>query len=702
MAYNFDNLEKEIRMGMNLIDRDEYTASIKAISHIAAQTVCKTLGPYAHTTIIDDGNFTYPTKDGWSILQRIRFQDPTHNSIFNMLKNISFRIVDKVGDGTTTAMVTADHFLDCMDEALKKDQVWSSYRQADIVSALNDVRDMVIKDLEEHAVQIAPDPSEESPDYQSIHDVAYISSNGNEKLASIMQTIYQKTGNPNVIVDMDGGKEISYEIQTGYRLDCSFLMSERYSNTSEHYYNTNGREHMLVIFDHNVTYQRHAEMINFLLGIAQRTQRPIILMAPYFDDVISSQFSIMVQQSLKENPNSIPGLMIVQIPDVTRKAQKDAFMDFAALASVSPVTATTVKIFTEMRHNDTAKEETDKIHDKIMEMPEYSQFTTAQQLLDSCYGTVKDATIGKNFFTLTNINYDSVLYKERLALVQKEYDDAKKAAAESPTNLNKAFLEASQRLNKLSGALGVIHVGGVTDLERQCNRDIVDDTFLACRSAYENGVVAGLNLGVLASMHRVDQQKLSTLQNFALKVLHDSYERTAMDILSNKYHDVDAKCWDFFGNHLTASELIDTMEDAIVRGELTCYDIEAEAAYDSAIPSVCNSVSTDIEILYGITSILGMVLTSDQYMSVNRMYDKQAAIRQQEALNERTMTANVETVMKAIDGYFYTHPTSMIGAIAKRLENTVETPVYQTPTTVMGGTNNGQDVMMEYDRRKYD
>ena len=53
----YGTLLKEIRMGMNLVDRDEFNATISAISHIAADTVKKTLGPYAHTTIIDDGNF---------------------------------------------------------------------------------------------------------------------------------------------------------------------------------------------------------------------------------------------------------------------------------------------------------------------------------------------------------------------------------------------------------------------------------------------------------------------------------------------------------------------------------------------------------------------------------------------------------------------------------------------------------------------
>src|SRR5699024_8415252 len=99
----------------------------------------------------------------------------------------------------------------------------------------------------------------------------------------------------------------------------------------------------------------------------------------------------------------------------------------------------------------------------------------------------------------------------------------------------KEYLEASQRLNKLSGALGVIHVGGTTDLERQCTRDTVDDTFRACRSAYENGVLPGLNMGTLTSIREILSDKtLSEIDRSTLSMLYRAYKETALDVLRNK------------------------------------------------------------------------------------------------------------------------------------------------------------------------
>jgi chaperonin GroEL len=644
-------------MGMNLIERDEFTATIQAISHIAAETVGRTLGPYAHTTIIDDGNFTYPTKDGWSILQRLRFQDPTHQSIFTMLKNISFRIVDKVGDGTTTAMVTADHFMHHLNDRMNSGLL-KQYRQADIVEALDHVRDLIVKDLQEHCISIAPGPDEENPTYDQIYNVAYISSNGNRQLATIMQEIYQKTGNPNIIIDMDGGKDLSYEIQRGYRLDCSFLMHERYINTSEKYYDTMGNDHMLVIFDHNVSYQKHGEFIQALVDRSVILKKPLILMAPYYDDVMASMFTVAVQQQLKDHPNTIPGLMVIQIPEMTRGDQRNAVLDLAALANTPITTATKVKIFMEMRHNDKITDETDRINDPVMQLDEY-HFATAQALMESCIGSVDDAVIGKNFFRLSRINTESITYKERYAKAKAEFEEAKKEAEKSPTSFTKAFVEASQRLNKLSGALGLIHVGGLTDLERQCLRDSVDDTFLACRSAYENGIVSGLNLGALASIVRVrESYDLTELENEAIDILYQSYRSTTLDIMGNKGQ---GRLWALNGvtsnsgrpedYQYNAPDVIDEMIDLVIEKPATSYDIVTETVSTEDIPTVCNSVSTDIEILYGITSILGMTLTSDQYMSVSRMYDKTAATRQQEALNQRADALKVQTTLSSLNDW---------------------------------------------------
>lgn len=693
---DFANMEEEIRMGMNLVDHTEFKATIQAISHIAAETVKKTLGPYAHTTIIDDGHFTYPTKDGWSVLSRLTFQDPTHNSIFNVLKNISFRIVDKVGDGTTTAMVAADHFITSM---MKEERFQTSYRQKDIVDALDRVRDLLVSELQKIAIQIAPTAAVRTMDsYQSIYDVAYTSSNGNAKLARIMQEIYFQTNNPNVLVDMEGGNDLSYEIQTGYRLDCLHLMHERYVNTNEGYYNSMKIPHMFIIFDHSVNYQRHSEMIDIVIRYAQQKGAVPVIMAPYFDDIISAQFAQNINEMLKRNPNTIPGLFIIQTPEATTKLQRQYISDFAALANIPITDSAKVKIFAELRHNERVTDPTEKINDPAMQVDGYN-YTTAQALMESCCGIVSDFTLGKNFIALAEANKNSIRYKEKLAEAQEAYEQASAQIKDSPTSLMKEYLDASQRLNKLSGALGVIHVGGASDLERQCTRDSVDDTFRACRSAYENGVVPGLNLGTLVAIRRLkdraEELHLSELDMEALGMLYDAMFETAMDVLQNKKGP--EEIWEtnglkvFHNNGYPAHILMDELVDQVETGQVTGYDIVHECASAAKIPPVINSVSTDIEILYAIVSILGTILTSDQYLSVSRMYDKTAAIRHQEKQNELSTRNKVNAILTTVSEYLITHPE-----LAELL------PFRSQVTPQMSGIHDTESMLCQYDTRAHE
>src|SRR5574344_917106 len=105
-------LYDEVKSCANIISGDEYKKLFCTIAKVVSDVVSQTLGPYGSTTIIDDGSgFTYPTKDGWSCMNRIRFNDPDYNTIFCIIKQVSVNSVSTGGEGTTTAMIATSAFL---------------------------------------------------------------------------------------------------------------------------------------------------------------------------------------------------------------------------------------------------------------------------------------------------------------------------------------------------------------------------------------------------------------------------------------------------------------------------------------------------------------------------------------------------------------------------------------------------------------
>lgn len=635
----------ETKVGLNLVDDEEFGLNLQVVANVAADVVKKTLGPFAKTTVLDDGAFIYPTKDGYSVLSRLRFSDPVQQSIFRMLNQIPFRIVDKVGDGTTTAMVTAAYFINKFRET----EELLNYRQTEIIDTMKGIQSMMISELRNSAVSISGDDT-----YESVYNVAKVSSNGNETLARIVQDIYKQTNNPNILVDMNGNENgVSYEIQEGYRLDCSVLMKERYINTSEGYYSTGGHPHLFIIFNHNVTYNMHSNMINACLTTMRARSahtgvgHSLVIMAPYFDDIISATISTAVNTMLQKNPNSIPDVMLVQVPELSRMQQRKFLSDFAAAGDLPITDATKVKVYEQLRHNAMAGE-TEQIHDPTLDIPEYENLTI-QDLINTCLGTVTDATFGKNFVTIDKINTESVRYKSALASAKEDLEEATKKSSGASTTLMKDLMEAQDRMNRLSGKLGIIHVGGGSDLERKCTMDSVDDTFRACRSAYTDGIVPGMNMASIQALRECEntvEYNYGKLGALLWKVLIDSYYATTSDIIANGYRTLNSIRHN--DTLMTPLEFAHEISDLIWIDKIGSYDLVTGRTSSPGVITVCNSVETDIEILNAIMSVLNLILTSDQYLSVARYYDKTAAMKAQSIQNKKELEEKISTAVDVV------------------------------------------------------
>ena len=157
-------------------------------------------------------------------------------------------------------------------------------------------------------------------------------------------------------------------------------------------------------------------------------------------------------------------------------------------------------------------------------------------------------------------------------------------------------------------------------------------------------------------------------------MLYRAYKSTTKDILTNKKKEGTWKWTD--EEEKNADDLINTIINKVDAGEISGYDVVSEEILTDTIPAVSNSSATDVEILYAIIGILGMILTSDQYLSVNRMYDKSAAIRQQEMLNELTTKNQVNSILTAIDEYISTNGESSVIQILQAFLKSKESSPY--------------------------
>jgi chaperonin GroEL (HSP60 family) len=226
------------------------------------------------------------------------------------------------------------------------------------------------------------------------------------------------------------------------------------------------------------------------------------------------------------------------------------------------------------------------------------------------------------------------MYEETVKEVNEAYLAAKdKANKVIGTTLTKDYMDIHQRYVKLLGKIGVINIGAPSDLEKWYLKDPIDDAVLACRSAYDNGYIRGMNFAILK--HITDlvstvyddipgytpAPRSLRLKEILLDVLFESFAAIPLAVMKNKYqYDIsrDVKFITTAEGDLAEYSLPLTSEEIIeiaVKDGYS-YDLITETCVqDIAKATNINSISTDIEILRAIVSILSTVLTSNQYIT---------------------------------------------------------------------------------------
>lgn len=628
---------EEIVSGSNVLTESEYKNIVLAITEYACSIVTKTLGPYGKTTNIDDSTFTAPTKDGWTVLRNLRFSDPLYNSIYNVINQISFDLVTKVGDGTTSALTGANVFLHAiLAKLMDHESALYNLRQSDILKLIEDCKDKIIKALHASPEIRRIDPEDEA--FEDIRKIAYISSNGNDELSETIQNIYKATKNPNIYVTLDAGDSLEYEIQEGYKYDGGVLNHKVYVNSENGTYMVD-TPILVAVFNHNVTYNEHSKIISALSKYATQRNTSVLIIAPYFDDIISNILATTINSYVQQR--QVPNVICMQCGMATM-ADKLAMSDLVLLTNGQMFDYGKVRALNVTMHNMDPKNVQNKIEDDLLDIEQYN-FENPEQMIMQCIGHINRAVIGEKYIIIQNyetiVNKD--LYDQVIREIEEEFTEISRRTNKSSNMLSKDYMQAQQRYIKMLGKMGTIKVGGTTELAKHCLKDSVDDAVLACRSAFNNGYIRGLNLTtineincLIYSLERETAEEKRDLkwqrEMETLNMFKDVFVEMSLYVLRNKYPDVwdpttgsmKEQSYEVTNEHAyqkksmkTNTELLNTAAGLNMTFDLVTDTITEEW-------TVINSLATDVEILNSMVGVLSLFLTSDQFVSLNKSYDK--------------------------------------------------------------------------------
>ena len=635
----------------NVIDEQTFKESITDIFNMLSGIVGKTLGPYGGITWIEEMGAYHPTKDGFTVLKNIRFNNRKNNTILNFINSISHQMVMKVGDGSTTAIVAAHEFLDCIMK-LGKDSLLYKLRPKDISWYISSLTDRLADEIQKNSTAVT-----EKDFVQIMGRVARIATNDNEEFTQFIEDIYRESGPETYI-----SKRLSMTDVSEYQImDGMFYIAGRYADKI--YCNSdNGAkcriENPLILCFNFTLGNEHWDVIKLGLRYMMEKEpgRRMVVIAPnydqYFMDHIRSDtqdFITAYQQ--QSSGGAIPFPMVFVRNPFFKSVERVIYDDlppFLGTRMISPLDVEGLlkeiteyyKVASFYNQTQNAIEETIKAREQLTttrikqglnprdpvflnslpEIPTLPQDNgdsiriVLQDKVGAWFGTCGTISIGAETVEFYDLNKKNEGVIEAHRLDAKDQYQKELNSIENYRYITKEYIEAQERLSRISCKSAIIRVGGNSDLEKKLNDDTLDDAIRACRSTIVYGYNLGNNYAIFRAIDKVREHCKLLYEEAGSKDMKIFIE--ILDILKEAFYRVIYKIHYNKNNEITLDEVKEITNRGLEQDK--CYDLNTEEYTEYII----NSSRTDIEILKAAISIIGTIISANQYLAVEITKEK--------------------------------------------------------------------------------
>jgi chaperonin GroEL len=462
---------------------------IDGISKIA-NAVKSTLGPRGNTVLIESPEHTHGIT-----VTKDGVTVAKAVSLMDPVENLAVRMMKEAADKTATLAGDGTTTAIVLTEALVKNGTCSlgeDTNRTEVLRALVDETKWVVNELRKKSHEV---------DKDKLRDVAIISANNDNKIGKIIADVYESVGEDGIVtVEKSQTSETYFETTNGIKVDRGYL-SPLFINDQ--------RKDECILEDVHILVS-DAE-INNILQI-ENILKPIIaegkkllIIAPCANNVTNTLAANVMKRNLK--------ICAITPPSFGYK-QHELMQDIALSVGAT--------YFSEKTGDD-------------LSIINFADLGHAAKVIVG-----RDSTVILKDETTTN----QTEIEERVKELWVAHENATKKA-------DKEFIES--RIASLTGGIGVIYVGGNTDLEQKELYDRVDDAVCAVKSALEEGILPGSGLALYRMAQEFEKKLMfKNVKNKNLKIayaiLSQSLKAPLTQILSNAGLDVkevykDVKGW---------------------------------------------------------------------------------------------------------------------------------------------------------------
>ena len=421
----------------NLIFKEQ--ARQKLIKGIAtmSEAVKSTLGPNGNTVLIESPSHTHGITVTKDGVTVAKSVD-----LMDPVENLAVRMMKEAADRTATSAGDGTTTAIVLTEALVfagLEHITDKLNRTEVLRQLSILTDKTVKELKKKSKKL---------NKKMLLDVATISANNDHDTGDIISQVYKQVGDTGVVtVEKSQTSETYAETTSGLKVDRGY-MSPLFINDSKKD-ECILEDVMVMVAD--VDIENILQIENVLKPIIQEGKK-LLIIAPCGTNVVNTLAANVMKNNLK--------ICAVQPPNFGYK-QHELMQDIALSVGATYLS--------------------EKTGDDLS-LISYSDLGHAQKAIVG-----KDKTV----ILKSDVKASEEAIQERVQQLRDAHD-------QTTNKSDKDFI--LERIASLTGGIGVIYVGGNTDLEQKELFDRVDDAVCAVRSALEEGILPGAGKS-LAEVH---------------------------------------------------------------------------------------------------------------------------------------------------------------------------------------------------------
>ena len=393
-----------------------------------SQAVKSTLGPAGQTVLIESQNHT-----GGITVTKDGVTVAKSIDLLDPIENLAVKMMKQAADKTALDAGDGTTTSIVLAEAIIKETMAqlesSDCNKTELLKSIVAEAEKYANTLNDNSIKLTK---------KMLQDVATISANNDKEIGKIIADAYRKVGKNGIVTVEKGTGEKTYaDVTDGFKLDRGY--------SSALFVNNHEKDECVFEDCHVLVCDAQIDnifQIQNLLEPVVKQQKKLLIIAPCSPNMLNTLAANVVKNKVR--------ICVVQPPNFGWK-QHELMEDIALSLGAT--------YFSEKTGDD-------------LSLLQFSDLGMAEKVVigRSSSVIIKDS----------NINKEEIKEKVEQLYVQHKNTKTK---ADKDHILN--------RIASLSGGIGVIYAGGLTDIEQKEKYDRIDDAVCAVRAALEEGILPG-------------------------------------------------------------------------------------------------------------------------------------------------------------------------------------------------------------------